>query len=496
MIYSLDEEGNVLAGLLRHPQMFTELQYINESDFDSDSENRHKLIFSVLTQFANEGKPFDIPLIASHINNITIGDGFDFCSYLEALKHRSVSEKGVLEAAKALKNISIRRELAEMGNNIVETMRGSAGKSFDENIALVDQIYSKVTRSYSSIDEPVDIFAMMEEIVEGNGDAEDDESDEIIFPYENYHKLFGGLFPGDLVMYASEAKAGKSTLLQNISSNIVMNYREQGRQVKVLTLDTEMETEKVIRRICSQISGVNEYLLKTNRWRKNPELVKKVRAVWKYIKDFQLTDTSDHIYIGNMTTEAMLAQVRRWFYKNIRSRNVGKDKKDHVKALVILDYFKLTAVDNVSDAFASSMQLGYRVDSFKKLASELQIPILSSCQTNAQNEVGLSREMGKFASAIHMFERLPPEEVVNSPNGATHRLTPKLTRDQGEFSEGFNDLVKMDVGGKIEYKKNCIFYNVEKFRVSELTTLREHADLMQHDDGKIVSKKNKDDDEF
>lgn len=222
----------------------------------------------------------------------------------------------------------------------------------------------------------------------------------------------------------------------------------------------------------SALSGVNEYLIKSKKWRQNEEYAEKVRKALETIKAY--FNKVDHIYVGNVSTEEMVSIAKRWHWKKVH--------KDEDKALIALDYFKLTGADKISDAFQSSMALGTRVDTFKKLASELACPIIGACQTNAADEVGLSKEVNKFASSVFLFKRKAPEEMARDnayvngkldPNAATHKLVPLYTRDLGEYSQGVNDLVKVPDGrGGQAWTENYLEFKLDNFTVKDMGDLR------------------------
>ena len=239
-------------------------------------------------------------------------------------------------------------------------------------------------------------------------------------------------------------------------------------RVKGLIIDTELETYRVQRRNISAMSGVNEYLIKSKKWRQYPEYVAKIKQALTEIKAY--FDKIDHVYVGNVSTEEMASIVRRWHWKKIKKGD---------KPLVAIDYFKLTGADKIDDAFSASMNLGYRVDTFKKLASELQCPILGACQTNKAGEVGLSHEVNKFVSSLFKFERKTDEEMERDnfnptdPKNPSHKLVPLYTRDLGSYTEGINNLVPVTTGGKRQYIQNYLNFKLDNFTVTEAGDLRE-----------------------
>lgn len=463
-IFDLRLEQYLIAGILRHPEIFPDVDgYITENDF----KNRlHQVIWSVIKNSLLSKEVIDKVLIAQKIDKLALSFEDKISSvadYLEEISLIETKAQSVKHTARELKTVTIRRNIAHTGLEISDAMEKHSELNSDQIVALSDKIYTKIVNNFKSSNEPVDLFKGAEEYIASL--SENDLNEEILSPYPAYQKYFGGYFPGDLVLFASAPKSGKSTIISDLMRRIC----ESAEKVKGLIVDTELETYRVQRRTISAISGVNEYLIKSKKWRLDPLYVQKVKEALEQMKAYY--NKIDHIYVGNVSTEEMASVVRRWHWRNIHKKNC--------KGIVAVDYFKLTGADNVLDAFASSMSLGYRVDTFKKLASELQIPIIGACQTNKMNQVGLSHEVNKFVSSLFLFERKSAEEIgrdeldVNSSKKATHKLTPLYTRDLGEHFEGINDLVQVIINGKKSYVPNYINYRLENFTVTELGDLRE-----------------------
>lgn len=481
-IQSLELENYLLSGILSHPNSFAEIDgLITEADFVSPL---HQTIFGVIRQTLHDQEPLDKILIAEKIERYSLSFDDKISSvldYLNSITLNQIKASAIKSTAKELKSFSLRRYIADVSLQNYNQMVRTTESNPDKIVAESDHIYGKIINAFVPENEPVDLFEGTESYIKSLDN--DTPNEEIICPYPIYQTFFGGYFPGDLVIFASPPKSGKSTLLLDMLVKMCQNKDDN---VSGLIIDTELETYRVQRRMVSALSGVNEYLIKSKRWRHNEELSAKISQALKQIKTY--FNRIDHIYVGNVSTEQMTSIVRRWTWKKRIQAN--KEKKQ-VKLIAAIDYFKLTGVDAVNDAFAASMNLGYRVDTFKKLASELQIPIIGACQTNRMNEVGLSHEINKFVSSLFLFQRKTPEELARDGYEARHKLVPLYTRDLGEYSQGVNDLVKVHQGGKETYVSNYIAFKVENFVVSELHDLKGvHRDVGQVD----ITQKPKEDD--
>lgn len=463
-IYSLELETYLLSGILNHPSTFAEIDgYIDQNDFSSVL---NRTIFLVIRDTLHNQEKLDKVLIAEKIERYALSFEDKISSVLDYLNNitlHQIKASIVKETAKRLKSVSLRRDIAKVGGQITDEMFKTQETQADKIVASSDHIYSKVINAFVTENEPEDLFQGAEPYIKSLDT--DEPSEEIICPYPIYQKFFGGYFPGDLVIFASQPKSGKSTLLLDMLIKMCQNKEDD---IAGLIIDTELETYRVQRRMISAMSGVNEYLIKSKKWRHDEELAAKVRQALKQIKSY--FHKIDHIYVGNVSTEEMISIVRRWTW---RKKIEAKKEKKQTKLIAAIDYFKLTGIDGVSDAFAASMNLGYRVDTFKKLASELQIPIIGACQTNRMNEVGLSHEINKFVSSLFMFSRKTQDEKMRDGTEGTHKLLPLYTRDLGEYVQGVNNLVRVPgPHGKEIWVENYITFKMDNFRIQEIADLK------------------------
>jgi len=485
-LISIEIEKVVISGLLQFPEIYPEVsQFLSEKDFVSNS--CHSIIYQILAKRLDNAQTATPVLIVEEINrlNLRFQEVDNIGAYiLEGLNLISINKAGVIDSVKELKKITARREIYNKAKEIEQYVEKSGNESFENILTNCDKMYGDLLSSFEVTGEPQDLFAGAKNYIEELGNNQS--NPEIFSPYKNYQNMFGGYFPGDLVVFASAAKSGKSTLLLDLMTKICMSGN-----IKGLFLDTELELERVQRRMVASLADINEYYLKTGYWRKNEELIKKVRAVWPTIETY--FNKLDHKYIANLKIESIISLIKHWYWKKVVPSGA--------KAIVCFDYFKLTASDGNKDAFQSSMSMGHKVDALKKLASELKIPIIAACQTNRSNEerknskfrnesgsaVGLSHEINKFASSVFLFQRKFANEIEDG-DLSTHKLVPLYTRDLGMHTAGYNDLVKTEEG----WVENFIEYKISNFSVSEVGTFKDRMKEKNQLDIKDESKENGD----
>lgn len=465
-IYSLQVEKYVLSGLIRHPASFADIEsFINESDFINDV---HYTIFCVFKETFNKGEQIDKILISQKCKNLGItfkDQSIDIFNYVNSICLIPTSQAGLIEGAKELLKLRIRREIEQTGDEIKKFANSCAEKPIEEIITESDKIYnSKICTYASENNKPEDITNNVIEIIEerGNNPIEDTG---LTSPYANFNRLYGGIRPGNLYAWVSRPKHGKSTILNDLAIKIT----SINKGCKALVLDTEMSTIDMKFRIASSLTGIPVWHLETGNWKKNNNLYQKFEQSKDKIRG--LTNQVDHLQVAGKPIEEIVSIVKRWYFSKVGRGN---------QCVVVYDYIKLTGE---SDKNKQEYQLiGEKVNALKELCSELNIPILTACQLNRSAESGVddssaisqSDRLQWFASFVAIFRRKSVEEIADDgPEFGSHKLIPLATRFQGKDSAGHHDLVRIQEGKKVKYMPNYISFDINNFNVQETGTLED-----------------------
>lgn len=470
MIFSLPVEKHVIAGCLKYPKLFFEIDtFISEKDFYHEI---HSVLFSVIKSNISQNESVDNVLISEKIKNlgITFKNQINVFDYLQSLSLIKLSEKALIEAAQALKTLTIKREIFETAEKLKEKMSAKEEMSADQIIAAADAIYNEKISVYDLFEDPVNIFEDAKEQIELIGNTPVDDAG-FITPFNDFNRLFGGLRPKNLYAFVARPKSGKTTMLCDLNYKIC-NEINKGT-VSCLYLDTEMETLDVQKRLVSSISGVPFWYIDTGNWRKDPGMTQKVRATWAKIKNFKFY----HLKVGNKTTSEILSIARRWYYSK-----VGRGEK----AIITYDYLKMTG-EGVSESWKEYQVIGDKTDKLKKLGEELNCVILTSTQMNRSGEsqnrragnftddssaIALSDRLQWFASYVGIFRRKTVDEIEeDGEEWGTHKLITTASRFQGKDAAGHVDLVERIVDGERKYVNNYISFDVKNFNVEEKGSL-------------------------
>jgi len=465
----LETERQSLAALVQYPEIFPDIDAVVKENFYSNKLNQ--VIFGIIKTTILAKEPLDKFTIANKIANLNLTFEVDVYGYLEALEIIQINKAAALSYFKQLATIWGKEQIYKQTEGIQKYLNNTGNDSFDRIIANTDSLYSEITNSFHLNNEPQDLFEGTKEYIEELGNL--DGSEEIKFPFPRFHRYYGGLEPG-LILFVAGFKVGKSWWLLNLLKRACTDNND----VEGLYIDTEMSTKEVKRRAVAELAQINEYYLR-HGWRNDKELCDKVRAVWPKIEAW--FGRMQHLYVGNISSEETESIIRRWVWKK-------RAEKPGIKPVIFYDYFKLHDGDSIKDAFASSMVLGYKVDRLKKISQELQIPIVAAAQTNAEGNVGLSREIPKFVDSAYKLRLRSTEEIEDEGGPATHKIESICNRSLGPEMKQFNDKVKIgkDKEGKTIWRENAILYKFKDFRVEELNTVKEQMSLQ------LMSNKRKD----
>ena len=239
---------------------------------------------------------------------------------------------------------------------------------------------------------------------------------------------------GELVVFAAEAKQGKSMLLLNCAIDLLRQDKS------VLYLDSELNTRLFTARVLSHISGVEYKRLVSGNY--NGEEAAAIDNARKWMKTRQFT----HIYIPMFDLQSIYTAV-----KKVSHTQDGLD-------VLIVDYFK---GKGEGDAFDSYQELGRFVDMVKnQIAGDMGLAAIGAAQATSSGKVADSAKIGRNASTICLIQDKTPEEIeADGPECGNKKLRVVLNRNGMQMAQGeYIDLL---------FDGNHILYSEAKQHIPE-----------------------------
>ena len=486
-LYNIDLEKKFLSGTILNPDTRAETTHIRPEDLSVTN----RVVLSGIDSCLSSQKQFSVDLLIDRLESLSIkiADSIEPGIYIKSLQGLSVNDKATVTIARELRRIANRREIhaaaveiAALASRDVPNGESEPLKS-TELLARATEIFNKKVNLLSGKDEdePADLFGTVGDFL----------SQETIYdkrainlPFAVMNDLYGALDIGVTVI-CSRMKVGKSTFW--LSTLRQLAAEDKDNNFRALVLDTELTKEENQSRALAAASGVKEYLIRYKKYKKNPEMRKKVEEAEAMLSP--LAGRVDHVFVGGKSLEHMLSVARRWAFKTLKE---GK------KGLIVLDYIKLSGTADFASKNPLFLNIGAKIEAFKNLSKELSLPILTFCQANRENEdtkgggrmqntavVGGSDMIAQFASNVYLLEKLAPEDRMRMCPDLrvkfTHRLLPLVTRVLGPDDMMKNRLVKYrDEGGKKDrFCDNYVLFNFDTFNVKECEQAPTFYDLVE-----------------
>lgn len=191
--------------------------------------------------------------------------------------------------------------------------------------------------------------------------------------------------PGELFIFAAEAKHGKSMMLLNCAMDLLK------QDLAVLYLDSELNTRMFTARVLAHLSGIEYKRLTSGRY--TEEEAKRIELAKEWMKTRKFV----HIYMPIFDMQSIYTTVKKV------KHTVGLD-------VLIVDYFKSTSEGT---AFDSYQELGKCVDLVKnRIAGDMGICAIGAAQATSTGKLADSAKIGRNASTIAMITDKTPDEIA------------------------------------------------------------------------------------
>lgn len=417
-INSLESESGVIATLFHHPDFYFYSEYLLPNHF-TDKENQ--CVYTAIAGLAKNGIfTIDSYNIIEFLNSseatrrfaseLSIDKLNELMEMSDVLARHTVEEYKMLVSN--VVDAAFRRDMFHVLDECqVMCYRGNETDIEQKIYERIDDTMTDYSTS-NDIPEYKDVIDLCWEEIQsrqGSGYAG------IPFKFKTLNE-FATIEPGELFIFAAEAKQGKSMMLLNCAIDLLK------KNLAVLYLDSELNTRLFTARVLAHLSGIEYKRLVSGNY--TDEELAKITAAKEWMKSRKFT----HIYIPMFDQQSIYTAVK---------------KVKHTQGLdvLIVDYFKGSGD---GDAFDSYQELGRFVDMVKnKICGEMQICGIGAAQATVNGKVADSAKIGRNASTIAIIQDKTPEELADDgPECGNKKLRVVLNRNGMQHASGeYIDLV-------------------------------------------------------
>lgn len=483
-------ERQGLAALLAYNEFIPEImavfkpEYFNTETSGGRKIPVHSTIYTLITSIYQEKGSVDQAMLILRLDQIGLKEyqGLDMSAYVKTLFNISVNKEFVLDYFREIYKLYTCRRLYKSLIAAQTFINSNLDSSLRDILDGVQNITSDCMSA--SIEERVrivDMYADLPSFLDARSKQE--ERMRLVTGFPIFDDWYGGLFIKGVYVFAAPAKVGKSTFLNYMAHQMV---KIPENKLRVLILDTELETEFSMSRLSSSLTGENEFEFLEGSFAKNQRIVDKINRSIR--ENRSLEGRVYHSYIGNLGIDDILAIARRWYVSNV---------KDGEYALIVYDYIKLAGGSGVlSDSWKEYQEIGEKTDKLKKFISSLpRATLATSIQTNAAKEIAMSKQVLWFANNVYILDRKSLEEIQNDGvESGTHKLVEVVTRNQGKGARGANNSFKIQTpDGKTSFVQNHLNFDFSNFAVKEVGT---NQDVFSRKAKKLDAEKSDDEVEF
>ena len=350
---NIDAEKSLLDALMLSDSVLPDvLTIIKPQDF---YDQAHQTIFEAIVNLYDQHRPIDLLTVTNELKSTKKLKEIGGATYLTELTNFVPTASHAKAYAGIIEKASVRRRLINAGSKIakrafeedtdVDVLIGEAEKELFE-------VSDKIVKSdYVPMEELLsDAFDRIENLRKNKGALRG-----LKTGFHDLDKKTAGFQKGDLVIVGARPAMGKTTFAQNLAYNIA-SINKKG----VLFFSMEMSAQEIIDRIISDVSGVNNWNIRTGNltdeeFSRIGDALGEMDELPIYIDD---TSSMNVLELRNKARRAM---------------------HDHDIGVVIVDYLQLIAGTN--------RYLGNRVQEvteisrgLKILARELNIPVIALAQ--------------------------------------------------------------------------------------------------------------------
>lgn len=326
-------------------------------------EPAHQKIFAAILRLNENEKPIDLLTLTRELKSKDELAAIGGKSYLVDVAGSVATAANATSYASYIRDAATRRNYIHAAAEITEQAYSDkfSGKELNDKIESI--IYSagndytvEETVPFDKL--AVEAFRRIEDMAENP-----DKLRGLKTGFPDLDKLIMGLNKSELLILAARPAMGKSTLAQNIMTNVAMKEKKPA-----VYFSLEMGSDQLTDRIISAHSGIDSQRIRSGRFKDN-DFTKITEAI---------SDLSDAPILIDQTAALSVLEIRT---KARRLHN------KHELGLIIVDYLQLMQSSRSSGGDSNRVQEVSEISrGLKLLARELDVPVLALSQLSRSVE--------------------------------------------------------------------------------------------------------------
>lgn len=364
--HSVEAEQSVLGGLLLESNALDKVaDLITEADF---YRQEHRLIFRQIVQLSEQAKPVDVITIAESLELLNELDKVGGLQYLGSLAQNVPSAANIRRYAEIVRERSIMRSLAEVGNEIADSAYNPSGRDAAQ---LLDAAESKVFEIAEAgakgkqgfFPMPPLLTEVVERIEMLYGRESNSEVTGTATGFTDLDRMTSGLQPGDLIIVAGRPSMGKTAFSINIAENVALDSN-----LPVAVFSMEMGAAQLAMRMLGSVGKLNQHDLRVGNLQ-DDDWGRLTHALGR------LNDAP--VFIDE--TAALSALELRARARRLHRQNNGL-------GLIVIDYLQLMSGSAGKNSENRATEISEISRALKGLAKELHTPVIALSQLNRSLE--------------------------------------------------------------------------------------------------------------
>jgi len=350
----IEAETSILAGIIQDPELFFDItEILDAEDFSSKP---HRAVFEAMLKLEAAGNVIDVVTIEDQLLKDETHSLINGSKGLKALLVKRNGGENILEHAKLVRGKSMLRKLQRAGRDIAgaasapDAIVGDTLSLAEQKIFELGQ--EKTTSSIVNMSQAIPaVMAELSQIRSGTL---------IGHPtgFGRLDRMTGGFQAGQLVIIAGRPSMGKSALAVQFAKTIA-----EQTQLVVPVLSYEMSTSELTMRL---LSTQLEYdLLKLRQGHFPQEKGKDLQEAARKLGQL-------NILIDDTPPET-IGGVRSMLRRLARRYKIGA---------VVVDYLQLMSGERTFRSENRTQEVSEISRGLKRLASDLQVPVLALSQLN------------------------------------------------------------------------------------------------------------------